>query len=214
MRKLLPHTPIQKMASPVPIREVGGKIIKTDDYMIVKLAFHDKLKDTFVKGVVTTEIHIIDDFAANLLLGNDVLCPKKMSLDLGQRQLTIGSCEGMKLPLQVEARVDPHVKRTIRARRALTIMPRELAKIPVTYHGNLPNDRDLLFEPNCPHYLGQDGGVYAHIVDVDLDKILVRNTLTTPINLARRVQLGTVTEYNQADYYLTMPEEAHKAAGD
>jgi len=72
LKKLLPHTPILKTAFSVPVRGVGGTVIKTDDYVVVRLAFHGKLGDAYVKGVVTAEIHIIDNFAANLLLGNDV----------------------------------------------------------------------------------------------------------------------------------------------
>ncbi len=94
-------------------------------------------------------VHVIDDFGANLLVGNDVLVPEGMSIDLKNRRLT----------------------------------------------------------------LGHDGGVYAHVVDANLDKVLVRNTTSSPVTLGRRVQLGTVAEYNQTGCYLVMPDEAHKASG-
>lgn len=81
LRKLLLHISIQKITSSILIREIDEKIIKIDDYMIVKLIFHDKLNDVFVKRVIIVEIHIINDFVVNLLLDNDVLCLEKMSFD-------------------------------------------------------------------------------------------------------------------------------------
>ena len=215
LRNTLPNHPIQRMTTAIPVRGIDGNVVKSDEFITTKIAFEGvDSKGHPVKGVVTAELHVIDDFGANLLVGNDVLVPEDMAVDLGRRRLVIGSCEGLEVPIRVEARKDPHVRRTIRARQAYTIMPGEVAEIPVTWRGrNLPSDRDLLFEPNCPHYLGHEGGPYASVVDASLNKVLVRNTTETPVTLARRVQLGTVTEYNQTGCYLVMPDEGHKATG-
>jgi len=78
----LSHIFVQKMAFSILVREIDDKIIKIDNYIIVKFAFYDKLNDAFVKKVVTIEIHIIDDFAINLFLDNDVLCLKKIDFHL------------------------------------------------------------------------------------------------------------------------------------
>lgn len=134
-------------------------------------------------------------------------------MDLQKHRMIIGSCRNLAVPLDVQVRNNPHVKRTIRLRQSYTVKPGELAELPVTYHGDLPNDRDFLFGPQCPYDLGHEGGVYAHVVDADLNKVLVRNATSQPITLARRARLGTVTEYNQAGCYLAMPDEHYKATG-
>lgn len=211
--KHLPGLVIQKMASAVPVRGVGGKIVKTDEFATVKLHFHGELAGQPATGVVSIEVHVIDDFAANLLLGNDVLHPQKMVPNVAKQELIIGSCGDIKVAMQVLARADPHIKRTIRTRRAFTVLPGQVAEVPVTYHGTLPDDRDFLFEPQCNYELGHDGGVYAHVVDAGLAMVMVSNTTDQPVTLERRTRLGTVTEYNQAGCYLAMPEEATKAAG-
>lgn len=82
LHKLLSHISIQKITFLISIREIDEKIIKINDYMIIKLTFHDKLKNVFVKRIVTIEIYIIDNFVVNLLLDNDVLYLKKINLDL------------------------------------------------------------------------------------------------------------------------------------
>ena len=214
----LPDAAVQKLASPVPVRGVGGKVVKSDEYVRAKMSFDGVLNNKDIgsaqpaTGVIDVEIYLIDDFAVNLLLGNDVIFSQGMKIDSEKRRLIIGKCEGIRVPLEVLSRFTSHIKRTIRSRQAYTLMPGDLMEVPVIYHGALPDDRDFLFESHCQYDLGYNGGVYAHVVDNSLSKVLVRNATTEPVTLARRARLGTVTEYNQTGCYLAMPEESHKAA--
>ena len=114
----LPDTPIQKLASPVPVRGVGGNVIKSDEFVRAKISFDGILaskdaSDTPATGVIEVEIHVIDDFAANLLIGNDVIYPQAMKLDPEKRRLTIGKCENLHVPLDVRSRSTPHARTAI-----------------------------------------------------------------------------------------------------
>jgi len=59
------------------MRKIDNKIVKTNKYIIIKFVFYDKLNNIYVKKIVIIKIYIINDFAINLLLNNDVLCLKK-----------------------------------------------------------------------------------------------------------------------------------------
>ncbi len=102
----------------------------------------------------------------------------------------------MKISLQIKIKINSYIKRIIKARRTFIINLDKLAKISIIYYEDLSNNRNLLFESNCFYYLNQNGDVYAHIIDVNFDKILVRNILIILVNLTRRVQLDIVTKYN------------------
>lgn len=67
------------------------------------------------------------------------------------------------------------VKRVIKNKSRFTIPARSTTPISVMFSGSLPDDRDLLFEPDCQLNLGHAGGVFAHVVDASLNKVLVRN---------------------------------------
>lgn len=82
LRKLLLYILIQKITFLISIREIDKKSIKINNYIIVKLAFYNKLNDVYIKRIVTIEIHIIDDFAINFFLNNDVLYSKKINFNL------------------------------------------------------------------------------------------------------------------------------------
>ena len=164
-----------------------------------------------IKNVIIAELHVIDDFNVNLLIENDVLISKDMTVDLNRRKLIINNCEGLKISIKMKARKNFHVKRIIRARQAYIIMLDEITEISITWRGrNLSNDRDLLFESNCSHYLKHEEDLYASIVDVSFNKILVKNTTEISITLVKRMQLNTVIEYNQIECYLIMFDENHK----
>ena len=55
------------------IRDVKKKIVKINEFVIVKLYFDDTLIDQIVTRIIEIKIHFINDFAINLLLDNDVL---------------------------------------------------------------------------------------------------------------------------------------------
>ncbi len=54
--RLLPNHPLQKMASAVPVRGIGGKVVKSDEFITMKLTFSGAVLGRPVKGVVTAEI--------------------------------------------------------------------------------------------------------------------------------------------------------------
>ena len=203
---------VQQLASPLPVRGVGGKLVKTSDFVRAQLF----ISGTDAAGNSTTaaiiaEVHLVDDLKANMLVGVDVLKPQKMTLDFEHNTLTIGSY-GVTAAINPVTRAKPHIKRTIRSQKAFTVLPGEVARVPVIFHGELPNDRDFLFEPQCSEYLGHDGGVFAHIVDSSLSFIQVRNSTESPVTLPRRGRLGSVVEYNQQGCYQTTVDESPKAA--
>ena len=204
---------VRKLASPVPVRGVGGKIVKANEYVVTQLYIDGITTDGKpATACVTAEIHLVDDLKANMLIGVNVLKPQKMVLDFEHNTLAIGSCQGIKATIDPVSRAKPHLKRTIRTQKAFTVYPGQTAEVPVAYKGGLPEDRDFLFEPHCSEYLGHDGGVFAHIVDASLHFVQVRNTSTRPVTLPRRGRLGTVVEYSQQGCYMVSPEEAPKAA--
>lgn len=204
---------IQQLASPLSVRGVGGKLVKISDFIVTQLYIDgvDTAKQP-ATVCITAEVHLVDDLKANMLIGVDVLAPQRMSLNFERYTLTIGSCGGIKAVINPVNRVKPHVKRTIRTQKTFTVQPGELAHVPVTFRGDLPDDRDFLFEPQCAEHLGHDGGVFVHIVDASLSFVQVHNTTDSQVILPRRARLDSMVEYNQQGCYMASPDLAPKAA--
>ena len=77
----------------------------------------------------------------------------------------------------------------------------EIIEISITWRNHnkkndLFNDRNLLFELNCSHYLKHEEDFYASIIDVNFNKILIKNIIEISVILNKRIQLNIVTKYN------------------
>ena len=71
--------------------------------------------------------------------------------------------------------------------------------IPMNYQGQIPTDRDFFSELqfNFNHYLKNNGGMFAHIVDVFLNFVQIYNAIVLPITIPRRIKFNSIIEYNQ-----------------
>ena len=206
---------VQKLASSISMRNVNDKIVKSDEFMLVSMTFDEMLKSKReIIDVIEVEMHFIDDFATNMLFANDVIYSQNIKIDFEKRRLTIVKCESFRISIDVLNRITSHVKRIIRSRQTYILQFDDFAKIFVTYHDALFDDRDFLFEFHCQYDLDYDDDVYAHVVNNNLFKMFVRNAIFQSITLAKRARLDTITEYNQVECYLIMSEESYKTIND
>ena len=215
LTQLLSNVFVQKLASSIFMRDVSDKIVKSDEFMLVSMTFDEVLKSKHaIIDVIEVEMHLIDDFAINMLLANDVIYSQDIKIDFEKRRLTIIKCESLRVSIEVLNRITSHIKRTIRFRQTYILQSDDFTKILVTYHDSLSDDRDFLFEFHCQYDLEYDDDVYAHIVNNNLFKMLVRNVTSQSITLAKRARLDMSTEYNQTECYLIMSEKSYKTVND
>ena len=202
LRNILSNHLIQRMIIVISIREINENVIKSDEFIIIKIIF-EKIdsKEHSIKNVIIAKLHVINDFDVNLLIENDILISKNMIVDLKRRKLIIGSCESLEMSIRMKTWKNFHVKRIIRIKQAYIIMSDEITEISITWRGyskrnDLFNDWNLLFKLNCSHYLKHEEDSYVSIVDVSLNKVLIKNIIEISITLIKRVQLNIVMKYN------------------
>ena len=132
LRNILSNHLIQRMTTVISVREISENVIKSDEFIIIKITFKEvDNKKHSIKKIVIAKLHVIDDFGVNLLIKNDILISKDIIVDLNRRKLIINSCEGLKISIRMKARKNPHVKRIIRTRQAYIIMFDEIVEISV-----------------------------------------------------------------------------------
>ena len=203
-----PTTELKKMATKIPIRGLGTKIHHSDEYAVLTFFMEGVLPDgTRAFARITREIHIVDDLKAGMLIGADILTPERMVIDFATQSIKIGSCRDMTVPMDSRARSEP-IKRTVKSSTRMVLPPRATTQVPVAYSGKLPEDRDLLFEPQCSLLLGHSGGVFAHIVDASFRTVHVKNDTDQAVIIPRKARLGILGEYQQDG---CLPIGAHHA---
>ena len=215
MLRAVPDVEIRKMASPIRVKGLGNRMVTTTEYVVLTLYVDVRAQNGNLKtACLTTEVHLVEDLKANMLIGNDTMVPQGMVIDFHRKVLRFSHCQNLETSIDVIIRTDPNAKRTIKSKSAVTIPPRMTKEIPVVYNGSIPDDRDFLFEPDCHQDLGVDGGVFAHVVDSSFHFVQVYNATEVPIRLPRKCRLGSMVEYNQDGAYLASAEDTHLAVGN
>lgn len=212
--KHVPGIEIKKLASPIPVRGVGNKIVNSDEYAVVRIYVNGTVGGLTRTACLTMEVHIVDDLKANILIGTDTMVPQGMSVDLNTKVCKFGKCQGLETPVDVVTKSQPNSRRTIRNKAPVSIAPGATVEVPVAYNGNIPEDRDFLFEPDCAQDFGPTGGVFAHIADSTISMVQVYNATATAVRLPRKAKLGTLFEYEQDGAFMAAPADAPLAAGN
>lgn len=102
-------------------------MVRTSEYVLAYICI-DGDKPTTARFLA--EIHLVGDLSANLLIGVDVIAPQATVLDFEKHTVRIGSCEVV-APISVITSRDAHIKRTVRAKKALTIPSGALTEVPI-----------------------------------------------------------------------------------
>lgn len=208
---------VQKQA-PIPVRGYGNKITHATEYIVIDLYFPGTLGNDRSPALakIPLEVHLTENLRANMLIGTDVLTPHQVLLDCssGSQSATIVSCENIKISARTVVSPFSQVKRTVRTKSAITLPPKSVLNVSISYASTLPEDRDFLFEPELPasYNLGTDGGVFAHVVDSSMTFVQARNSTEAPVTLPRRTRVGTVVEYSADGCYQTSYKSAGLAA--
>ena len=203
LRQQAPEVTIQQMGSPITVRGVAQGTHSCKEH--VQLDIY--LQET-PTALIHRDVHVVDGMKAKLLIGMDIIGSERIVIDTPQQIATIGSCKNAKVPISVTPRSNQWVARPIKANGETTISPRAHMVIPIQ-GTDLPDDRDLLFEPT----IYTNGlAVYAHIVDCNIAAVQARNDSDSPITLRKDMPLGTVVEYDVDGCFRAHPEVTPLAA--
>ena len=94
------------MASPLPVRGIGISKHETSEYVTVPIylpGVQDTGPNSGSKALacIRRELHLVDNLRANMLVGNDILGPEEIVINIYQKKATVGSC-GM--TIEIDAR--------------------------------------------------------------------------------------------------------------
>ena len=183
-----PNATISKMASPLKVRGVGSSSHETLEYITHNICI--PARDKNGKPVITCirrELHIVDDLRAKMLIGNDILGPEAITIDVAKKSASIGSCGDCTVEVSCRPRGE-YLRKKVFLKESVTVPPHSQIML-ATAQIKLPEDRDFLFEPG-PARLS----MYAHLVDHTMSGVIARNDSNVPVQVPKRMRLGHVCE--------------------
>ena len=73
--KQIPRLEIKKIASSIPVRGVGNKIIYSNEYAIITIYVTGLVGGVTRTTYLTIEVYIVDNLKANILIGTNIITP-------------------------------------------------------------------------------------------------------------------------------------------
>jgi len=137
----------------VRIKGVGEEVHTSKEAVILEVLFPDISRKCLVK--VRREFQIVQDMDCGLLMGNDIIEPERIVMDVARRTARIRSCENMICQL----RVTPRKRVTnffVHCSKTMTLDPNSLHTVPIR-RPKLDTYSDYVFWPYLNNEYLSDG---------------------------------------------------------
>ena len=150
--------------------------------------------DKSVVSMLRREIHLIDNFKINMLIDNDVLDSENVVINSIKRQIFIINTE---TTIFVNIRSSKtSIQRSVHIRKIIVISSQFEVAIFI-HHAFFSTSRDFLFESiDDINFI-----LYAHLVNVFISAILIRNERDQVIQISRNFRLDRITELDFSNVF-------------
>src|SRR5271163_1862947 len=89
----------RKSQSPVHIKGLGDEMYLSKESIVLDVFFPDVTNTRLAK--ITREFHIVQDMDCGLLIGNDIIEPEGIVINLAKKRMQISACDNMVCQLKI-----------------------------------------------------------------------------------------------------------------
>ena len=185
---------IRIMITSLKMRDLNTNRHESWKYVICDIHLKNMKDDKSTVSMLRREIHLIDNFKANMLIDNDVLDSKNVVINSIKRQAFIISTKTI---IFVNIRsFKTSIQRSIHIRKITVISSQSEVAISI-HHAFFSASKDFLFESIDDINLT----LYAHLVNASTSTILIRNDRNQTIQIFRNFRLDRITELNFSNVF-------------
>ena len=177
----------------ITIRELDANKHITDRYAMISMYFKEKDKqDNDVRTVIIKKVHLMNDLKVNILIENEILDSELFDIFMSKSTTYIESCDVTISILITNQR--SFKTKSVHSTRIKIIASNSEQLILI--HKIFAFDRNYLFESSQTANVS----VYAHMLDNDINSILIRNNCDKSIKIPRNFKLNMLSE----SYYINV----------
>lgn len=174
------------MTLSIIVRKLDDIKHRIDEYVIAFIYFSRIKNEKSTLAKITREIHSIDNLKTNMLIDNDLIDLKKIVIDVINKFAHIESCDVI-VDLEIKT-IRTIVYERVHIKRVVNVSL-ELKMTILVHHTSISRDRDFLFESNELNL-----SFYAHLINFDINDIIVRNENKNVVYLSRNCRLERIIE--------------------
>ena len=215
MQKIFDYKTHARLSSKsLKIRNIGDAVVITIDYIFLIFRISGiATNDKNAIATFTRRIYIVKKLKTKILMSNDILESKQISIDVNKQIVTIESCKNIKVQLNV-TNADSQIKRVVRVSETIKISVKSATTISFKLRdqNSLSTERDFMFISSRIERLNQDEDVLSHIIDAHIEMIQVHNINSKDVYILKNTRLELVQKYEEEECYLANAEYAHLTA--
>lgn len=180
---------IRKMTSSIFVCDLEIAKHMLNKYVIVSLYFLSKNKnENVVITKIIRKVYFVDNFKANMLIKNNLLDLERITIDVAWKFAYIKSYDIiMKIEIKTTRTI---VYERVHSRKTIDVSLRSKMTISIHYIV-ISIDRNFLFESNNTNL-----SLYAHIINVKITSILIKNDNDKTIYVLRNCRLDRIFEFD------------------
>ena len=194
---------IRIMITFLKIRDLNTHRHESAEYVICDIHLKKEKNDKSITSILRREVHLINNFKANMLIDNDVIESKEIIINSIKKQTFITSTNAT---ISIEVRLSKNnIQRSIHIRKT-TIVSFHTEIIVFINNTSLPESRNFLFESTDD----VNFTFYAHLVDASTFVVVVRNDCDQFIQIPRNFKLNRISELNYSNAFQVSSEQVEK----
>ena len=164
----LPDSHIHKASKQITVQGISDKTHECQEFVIMSVYLPGTFAGNPVLGHIISEIHLVDDLRANLLLRMDIIGPERISTDISAQKAVLDSCQNALVDLQITSKNNHCVNQVVRTSNKMIVSPHTVIKVSVILEkaSTLSTNWDLMFHPSYNE-------AYSYVTDANLTFVLV-----------------------------------------
>jgi hypothetical protein len=107
-----PDSHVASMNIPIKVRGIGSTVYPSRQYSVAKIYIPAKKEGLDILVELLGEFHFVQGLGCHMLLGNDIMVPNGIILDLAEKKLKIPSC-GASAEIRIRNRQTPVINRKV-----------------------------------------------------------------------------------------------------
>ena len=173
--------------------EIGSWTHKCQKYVCLNLYLSDELNERITITYITSDVHLVNDLQANLLIDMNIIGPEQISMNISSWKIIIEGCCNMLVNLSIMSQKS-HIHCIVRSFNKIVILLQSIHQVKIKTDTLLLSDRDLVFHLFYPDAL-------KHIVDVNMSFVHIQNDRSTDMMIQQHAHLSVVAEYEEEKCY-------------
>src|SRR5271170_910878 len=174
--------------SPVHIKGVGDEMYLSKESLVLDVFFPDVTNTRLAK--ITREFHIVQDMDCGLLIGNDIIEPEGIVIDLAKKRMQISACNNMVCQLKVRRKQRDSSHLVIRCAQATVV--REGAHLFEQVRIRFPQLEKKYYPFKACSNLPKGCRIFQNELSEDWTKIIVNNWSDKDVTIPKDFKLGYI----------------------